>query len=240
MNDLQIYIDQLLDDRNIVLWDKLNKEFSIDIQESSNLEYRCFTQGNKATIYIAPHNICKDSFTHELLHVYLISEKIFIGAGLQLTVQGSNVLKRIFSNRLLEHFGNCLDHIKTYGIYINMGFDPEKFIADYSTYKFTSSELNDLKMYYKQKRVYRIEAVDFYIGKFVAMSADFNKSFNYESCFNELEKLDPALFSILDRFIGRWGDYDILNKDIVYGSYYLLLNDFYEGLKGWITNKTFA
>ena len=67
------------------------------------------------------NRICADSFTHELLHIYLRSKGVFIGARLKRKLQSSKTLSIIYSEPLLEHLGNCLDHIKMLPIYLELG-----------------------------------------------------------------------------------------------------------------------
>ncbi|RXF67735.1 hypothetical protein [Arcticibacter tournemirensis] len=232
-----IDLNQLIDERNQALWDTLNAHFQIDFQPSANNEYRVYSINDSATFYVPENDHCADSFTHELLHVYLRYKKVFIGAAFINTVNSSKILKNLLNDRLTEHVGNCLDHIKMIDHYDQMGFPREKFITDYDQHKCTPSDLADLKRYYKQNGSYNTEAVNLYIGKFVAMCADFNESFDYEPCFAALDKLDPQLFTVLDQLVSDWEDLDIESDDILTSSYYPLLNTFYEGMKRWMTGK---
>jgi hypothetical protein len=230
---------RLVDERNKALWDILNSHFQIDFKPSVTGEYRVYSINDQATFYVPEANLCADSFTHELLHVYLRYKKVFIGAAFSNTINSSAILKNLLNDRLTEHVGNCLDHIKMFEKYQQMGFRPEKFILDYDLHKCTASDLADLKRYYKQKGSYNTEAVNLFMGKFVAMCADFNDNFDYAPCFEALDKLDPLLFAVLDQFIADWEDLDIESEDILQSSYYPLLNTFYEGMKRWMTGKNF-
>lgn len=234
-----IDLKQLADERNEALWDTLNKHFQIDFAPSANNEYRVYSINDSATFYVPANNLCADSFTHELLHVYLRYKKVFIGEAFINTISCSAILKNLLNDRLLEHVGNCLDHIKMFEKYDQMGFRPEKFILDYHQHKCKPSDLADLKRYYKQNGSYNREAINLYIGKFLAMCADFNESFDYETCFEALDKLDPTLFTILDQLVSDWENLDIESDDILESSYYPLLNTFYEGMKRWMACKKF-
>ncbi|MGF7077708.1 hypothetical protein [Mucilaginibacter sp. UYCu711] len=234
-----IDLNQLVDERNKVLWDTLSNHFQIDFEPSANKEYRVYSINDQATFYVPENDLCADSFTHELLHVYLRYKKVFIGAAFINTISSSAILKNLLNDRLIEHVGNCLDHIKMFEKYDQMGFRPEKFILDYQQHKCTPSDLADLKRYYKQNGSYNSEAVNLFIGKFVAMCADFNENFDYEPCFDALDNLDPLLFTVLDQFISDWEELDIESEDIFKSSYYPLLDTFYEGMKRWMTGKKF-
>lgn len=87
--------------------------------------------------------------------------------------------------------------------------------------------------------IHNTGTVNLFIGKFVAMWADFNGIFDYASCFEALDKLAPFLFGILDHLLSDWEERDIESKDIFKSSYYPLLNAFYEGMKRWMTGKKF-
>ncbi|OAQ38188.1 hypothetical protein A5893_15430 [Pedobacter psychrophilus] len=154
-------------------------------------------------------------------------------------IKDSKILKRIFSDKLLEHINNCLDHIKMFPIYMEMGFEEEKFLLDFYEDKCTSKEISNLKNLYKIGRRFNSQAVDFYIGKFFAIKADPNKNFNYENCLKTLNQLDSKLFSILTDFVCEWQEFNIELKDPMC-SYRDIVNKFYENLKAWMTKKEFT
>lgn len=170
---------ELIDSRNEKLWNTLTDKYNISIKDSNNDEYSCYSENDDITFYIVRDNLCKDSFTHEMLHVYLRMNDCFIGAGLKNTIWQSKILTSMLSFDLLEHMGNCLDHIKMLPIYLSMGFEREKFILDYNIHKCSPEELTSLKRNYRQGKKVNPKAVDLYIGKFFAMLADPNDSFNY-------------------------------------------------------------
>jgi len=235
-----MYLSKLIDDRNRPLWESLNAAFTIDIELSDNDEYSCFNINKNSTIYVVPHDLSPESFTHELLHLYLRLKETYIGAAFTMMVKDSKTLTKIFSDPLLDHVGNCLDHIKMFQIYDGLGFEPTKFIMDFDKIKCTSSDLKLLKQNYRKRGHYSCEAVDFYIGKYIAIQADFNDAIDYDYCLSEMKRLDPSLFGLLERFIIAWEDFDIESDDIIASSYHLILNDLYEDLKKWLSKKVFV
>jgi hypothetical protein len=104
-------IKHLIDSRNETLWNRINEEYSVSFEKSTNGEYSCYSKDKEVTFYIAD-KLSIDSFAHEMLHVNLRLQNCFIGAGLKLTIGGSRILTSILSQPLIEHMGNCLDHIK--------------------------------------------------------------------------------------------------------------------------------
>jgi hypothetical protein len=235
-----IDLSRLVDARNRSLWETLNATLNINVEASNNNEYSCFNINKDSTIYVVPHDLCPDSFTHELLHLYLRLKQVYIGAGFTNMVQSSNTLTKIFSEPLLDHIGNCLDHMKMFQLYEDLGFSPDKFIMDFHEFKCKPTELAHLKRNYSQRSTYYTEAVDFFIGKYIAIQADFNDEFDYDYCLAELKKLDPVLYSSLERFIFAWEEFDIESEDIIANSYHFILNDLYEDLKKWLSKKVFV
>ena len=86
----------LIDNRNKELWESLNKthDCSISFVNHTN-EYGCFTKGKTAVIYVPESNKQPDSFTHELLHIFLKQKEVFIGGGLKRSIASSNTLNNI-------------------------------------------------------------------------------------------------------------------------------------------------
>ena len=66
-----------------------------------------------------------------MLHVHPKLNDFYVGAGLKNTITGSNILKAIFNEPRLDHIGDSLDHIKRLPLYLELGFDREKFLLDY-------------------------------------------------------------------------------------------------------------
>ena len=229
-------INQFIDERNLELWNSLNSKFNIRIEQSKNREYSCFTQNNDATIYIDENNICKDSFTHELLHIHLKEKEFYLGSSLKLKIAQSRILSRILSEKLIEHIGNCLDHLKMFEIYESLGFRREKFLVDFYDYKCTEFELIELSRNYKIGNKINTNAVDFYIGKLVAILCDPNNENDYQKPLTIFKKLDSKLYSIVEKLIQDTKSYNLNNEDI-FVSYRDISNDFFSNLISWIENN---
>lgn len=228
---------ELIDTRNEKLWNDLNGKYKIIFKDSISGHYSCYAKDDDVTFYIVNEDLCKASFTHEMLHIYLRMNDCFIGAGLKNTIQQSKILTSIFSTELLEHVGNCLDHIKMLPIYLDMGFEREKFISDYQIHKCPPDVLSLLKRSYKQGNKVNAKAVDLYIGKFFAMSSDPNNSIDYSNQFECLKKIDPLLFQVNKRMIDFWLDIKIENREIIEDDYLSVLFDYYDNFKKWISNN---
>ena len=150
------------------------------------------------------NNICPASFAHELLHIQLKVKKVFIGSELTIYLKGMPRLNRMFPDALLEHIGNCLEHVRMFPDYLKLGYESKDFISDYSENKLTDAELMELKLYYKSNRVYSITAISQFIGKYFAAKACPNETHDYANRLEELRKVDRKLYTVLDNFMNAW------------------------------------
>jgi hypothetical protein len=231
----------LLDERNSNLWRELNSVHEIETQFDKRKEYRISSQNNKTTIYVPFNDINPASFTHELLHIFLRTKKVLIGGGLQLFINEKPNLSKIFPLTLIEHISNCLEHIKMLPQYLEMDFDRKDFLFDYAENKFTEKELKNLKSNFVSEDlslpIYNASAISFFIGKYFAVKACPNIAFDYSDALNEMQKLDIDLFSILERFLNAWINFDYNDEDPVSGSYHFLMFDFLDEMGTWINGK---
>lgn len=228
---------ELIDSRNENLWNSINEKFNVTFEDSINGEYACYSQNNDIIFYINQSNLSKDSFTHEMLHVYMRMNDCYIGAGLENTIKGSRILSSILSANLIEHMGNCLDHIKMLPIYIELGFEKEKFIMDYFEYKCTQEEIQMFKKFYQTNKKINLNAVDPYIGRLISILADPNDKFDYKNDLSELKKIDTLLFQIIENFINHWKLIKIENRKPFEDDYHSVLFKFYENIKIWISKN---
>lgn len=225
-------LSELIDLRNEKLWDIVSNKYTIELQPAANNEYSCYTQGMNAIIYIPLDKICISSFTHELLHIYINCKEVYISDLLSLSISIYPQLKQIISLPLIEHIGNCLNHIKMLPLYLEMGFKREEFILDYHTHKCEDYEIDLIQSNWSTNT----QAIDYYIGKFTAIKADANNSFNYSGSFNRLKEIDAILYNILETFVKEWQGFDIENHDPL-SSYRDIVDTFYANLNAWFTSR---
>ena len=100
-------MNEFIDYRNIDIWKLLSENYNIQIEQSKNDEYSCFTLNSDATIYVDLNNISPDSFTHELLHIYLKYKEFYLGSSIKNFIRQDEILSILLSEKLLEHIGNC-------------------------------------------------------------------------------------------------------------------------------------
>lgn len=230
----------LLDNRNLKLWESLSKTHNIVVKTSNLPYYDCYSQDNDSLIMVTENEYDPAYFTHELLHILLRQKEIFMGASFKLHINSNPDLSRILSENLLDHFGNCLDHIKMLPIYQNLGFETEKFLSDSDENKCTEQELRILKNGFKSDPYYNPEIVDFYFGKYISIKADTIPKANYKNCLEELRKMDEDLFVILDQFITNWEQMPLDKENIWDDDYHSILFDFILKLENWSNTKFFV
>lgn len=231
----------LIDNRNLELWNSLRRIHEIEIRKEKRPDYLAFSKNGKTIISVPIDKIDSASFTHELLHIYLRTKEVFIGGGLTRSIKESEKLSKIFSDNLIDHMGNCLDHIKMLPEFLKLGYNESDFLSDYSVNKLTKDEIVKIKKHYTRsilfKKVYNASVVDFFIGKYFAVNSCHNKSHNYSGVLFELQKIDHDLFQILEIFLSAWNIFEYDNTDPIVGGYHSLLFDFIDNMEKWTDGK---
>ena len=229
------HLDKLIDSRNRNLWDELNLEFKFILEESPEPNYMSLIEDNIVIIKIYKNDLTPSSFTHELLHVYLRSKKVYIQNELLKIVTESPELGKLFSLQLVEHIGNSLEHFIMLPIFLEMGFTDKEFLSDFNEIKMTDTFFEAIKSRYRVKGIYDREAVDVFIGKFFAMKNCNNKKFKYFKHHMSMQKLDKEMYKLLHDFWSDWETFDFLDPE---DSYSGILEYFVTDLKKWLSNKT--
>jgi len=231
-------MNELIDDKNITLYNELKEIFNITFEISQNDWASSFSQNKNLIIYYNPEKVTSADITHELLHCWIRKFETFFGSHLSLLFSSSEnyKIKKIFSYKLVEHIGNCCDHIKMLPKFLELGYKPEQFLYDSNVNKCSIEEINILKKQFKKIFDYNSQAIDFYIGKFFAFQAD-HINFNYDICKQEFFKLDKELYTILENFWIKWTAYDITKYDIFENNYHDIASTFYDDMINWCSNK---
>lgn len=235
-----LHLDKLIDHRNKILWSEIDKNCKITFKRALQPEYAIYQQAKKVTFYIDENNLCTSSFTHELLHVYLSLKGSHISGGLKNRIMADDFFKLLFSHNLLEHMGNCLDHVKMLPVYLELGFERERFITDYDIFKCTDTEINELEQDYRVSNKINTNTVDAYIGRLVSIIADTNESFDYGQYLFRLKNIDSKLFVVINNLFVNWKKVKIVNRTILDDDYSDVLNAFLEELKTWKRTNLFS
>lgn len=225
----------LIDNRNKVLFDELKASFTITIELVKDTQtYSCYSINNESTIYVPESLISAEAFTHELLHIFLRSKKIFIGSRLKRKLPKCNELSGIFTETLLTHISNCLDHIKMLPLYLNLGYERDKFISDYHKYKCPIQDLELLQTAMVDVQSNNCQLTEFYLEKYFAIKACPNPAFDYTSQLKILEKLDKKLFYINERLISKWSSMSIYHDTNPEKAYIEIAEAYIHEMKMWV------
>ena len=225
----------LIDNKNTDLWNEISEIYKIELIASPEQNYMSKVSGNSATIYIDENDLSSASFTHELLHIYLKSKNVKIVEDFNKVLETSEPINSLFSSGLKEHVTSCLEHELMRPLFLEMGYENRLFMSDFNEPKMNKKMLGVLLERYKNNGVYDREAVDFYIGTFLAMKSCNNKSFNYHKYFIAFQELDKGLYTLLWDFWLDWKTYDFKDVDDTYDK---ILEFFMVDLNGWISEKT--
>lgn len=231
--------DLLISSRNLELWKKLNEKFKIEIVPNTEKEYRVFTRSENATIYYDPTNICESSFTHELLHMNLKYHEFYIGSALKQFIKTDPLLDRLFTEELIDHMGNVLDHLKMYNLYLKMGYDSTKFLLDYSEIKINEDELQELIRKYRIGNKINSSVVHYFVGKLSAILGDINIEHNYHDAEIEFQNIDQELYEVIAALFVEVINHDYEKADFMY-NYRDIAGKFYEQLLDWKNNNEFV
>lgn len=231
---MEEYLDDLIDERNINLWNELNERFEFILLESPETNYMSKLDVDTATICIYKNDINPAHFTHELLHIYIKFKGFEIVSDFHKIIEDNPDIHYFFSTELKSHVTNCLEHHLMLHKYLEMGFENRYFICDFKEKKMNNNLLSALQERYKVNGLYDREAIDFFIGKFFAMKTCNNKSFNYSKYYKAFMRLDKKLFKLLTDFWSDWETFDLNEPDDNYDE---ILEYFIEDLNDWKTNK---
>jgi len=231
----------LLDNRNEKLFQDLKSVHNIDVQFENRNDYACFSKDDHSTIYVPVSDKNPSSFTHELLHIYLRTKDVFIGAALKLDINDNHVLKGYFDDHLIEHMGNTLDHVKMFPLFTQLGFKQPDFIADFEVDKLTDAEIETIKSKFGAKWFFKTlkfnQAFKLFIGNYFAVKACPNSNFNYEHKLSRLREIHPELYDINETFFNAWTAFDYNDGNQMLGGYRLFLYDYILELENIVANR---
>lgn len=224
----------LIDARNADLWKELSEDHQIRLEEAQEPGYLTQFNENEIIIQVDMNNLNPASLTHELLHIYLKDMDVCIANDLKQAVEKDREVNELFSDSLKEHLGNCLEHHKMLPLYLERGFRPQDFVADYHDRIMDEEELKDLRSRYEQEGSINQEAFDTYVGKFYSIKSSNNRHYDYSDILLGLEAMDPELYEVLQDFWEAWDSYQITDAPEVYR---LSLQQMLQGLRKWRQGK---
>jgi len=226
-------IGKLVDHRNRDLWNLIDANFDVKIKYTRKPWASVYCKGSSVIFRLPKKDLSPDSFTHELLHVYLKHKEVNIGAAIQNMVIGNQNLKRLFNPDLFSHIGNCLDHVKILPIYLQLGFDRANFISDYNDNGFTLTRFQSMELFFKANSL-SSSAFPEYVGAIIGMFAEPNVSFDHSALKLRYRNLDEALYMCVETLFKSWDQVNINSTDVMETSYHEVANEFIFNIEDWI------
>lgn len=227
-------IEKFIDSRGKQLLAELRKDLQIEFIEGELEFCHMNINGNKVKIFYNPLLVDNESVIHELLHADLIKYRYEIGNNIFLLAQDEPVIKEVFTKFLCDYIENCLDHYKMFPKYIEMGYNPEKFLWKGVKEKCTIDQINDLTLNFGE--VYFANSINKYIGYLISIYADHIDN-DYSEHLTLLKQKDDVLFDITTRFWESWMVFDIKNIDPINNSYLMMTFLFAGEIINWIKPK---
>lgn len=237
-NEYSIDVNDFLDERNRELWEDVCANHNVSIKEAFEDNYGVYIKEDESIIYVLSNEKCPASFTHELLHIWLSIKKYSPGNYIKGLKYQEDKLRMVFSNELVEHIENVLEHRKMLPKFIEMGYKRSDFLSDYSKYKMNDVILSEIIDKFKRFRffkfIYDSRFIDLYIGKYFAMKCCPNPSNDYNKYLKIFKLLDCKLFNILEDFVKQW---DKLIIEDEFNDCLYVMNNFCINMSKWIKRK---
>ncbi|MBN8878043.1 MAG: hypothetical protein J0I32_10890 [Sphingobacteriales bacterium] len=225
-------MSKLIDNRNQEVWNVVKSRYDVNVVFHGSREHHVFYQNDMARISIPAGDYSADSFTHELLHLYLEVKEFRLSGFVLLFLKENKRISSILTIGLLHHISNVIDHAKMLPLYLQMGFKRELFLMDYCERKCEEYHLTIIEAGFQKDSLLRVTAIDLYIGKFFAIKSCPNPSFDYTPFLSRMREAEPSLYEILDKF---WKAVVTLNIETTELHYHLeLAGDFKDELEQWL------
>ena len=228
MQDITSQIESYINEQNISIWNELKEEYSftlfLDLTETS---WKGKADGKTAIIITPTRLIEYNSFTHELLHIYLD----FLGlSSLEEVVHniiGEYTFSFLLSNDLTSWIYNLCSHKKMFPFFTSMGFSEESFVQERGS--FSKRDLINIKDLSKSRNT-RCDSIELFIGHTISLMNNVVKEDDVKCAKHllNLKKLKPILYKIISDFDTKWDnsqDYNLAEKFSDFG---LELNHYLE------------
>lgn len=231
---IPLEIEQIFDEPIKQLFDEAKLNYSISFEPWENDFWRVHTKNKDVVINYNIHDINPESLAHELLHIWVKKYGHTSINYLKNSFASHSFLSKVFDIRLCEHIGNCMDHLKMYPKYKEMGYSDKGFIWNGGK---PQCKISDIKqIYFKVNGQYSDTGVNQYIGHSISILADHCPN-DYTKEISLLRKIDRELFEVVLNFWNEWVEFDIENIDSIYNSDLDLLDRFVGEVENWFELK---
>lgn len=229
--DITERIEKYVNSQNEKIWNELRSQYIFQLTYNPfETSWASKTDGNFAHIITPNLDIDFDSFTHELLHVYMDYLGLSAYPDLINGIMGENSMGiLVVESDLISHLYNFCSHKKMFPYFKQMGFSEYNFVE--SRISFNDNDLNFIKNGFNL-RGKQSQFIDQLIGYSLALMnnvVEEDKS-KCEIYLAELKKINPELFKIVEDFDNEWKDCKHLNLLEVFLK-------FEEKLENWLVKQ---
>lgn len=231
---IPLEIEQIFDEPTRRLFDEVKESFTISFKSWEHDFWEVETKEKKSVIYYDVNNINADSLVHELLHLKVKQFDYLSTNYLKSGFSRHPFLSKVFDIRLCQHIGNCMDHIKMYPKYNEMGYSDKAFIRDGGKPQSNMSVIKQI--FLKVNGQYSATGINQFIGNSISILADHCPN-DYSKEISVLRKIDKELFEVVSNFWNEWDEFDIENIDPINNSDLELLDRFVDETENWFELK---
>jgi len=227
-----LLLSTLLDKRNIGIWEATTTVFPVAVEQHSRTHYAFQFTEQRGTIFLSAADWHVEPFTHQLLHLYLRTKKIFLTEWLVRQLREEPLLHWTFSESLFEQIGDHLEHTHMLPLFLEAGLDRYRFIPDFKA-PICNPMLLQLIEGGLHKEIPSIISADLFIRTFIRIKCHPDNIVHYGFYLQRLKNINSALHFLLQRFYEQWESYTITNYHPDHYSYTSFCADFIHELGAW-------
>lgn len=231
--DITTEISKYINSKNESIWNEVKNKyvfkFTYDPFESS---WMSKSENGIAFIVTNNRDISFESFTHELLHIYLNHLGLSELSELIYGIKGENSFEILLEEGLVPFIYNVCSHKKMFPYYTEMGFSDSKFVEE--GINFSVHDLSFIENSFSSNGS-KLICINQFIGHSLALlnnvvEADKPKC---NSFLIQLRSMQPALYNIIETFDLKWKNSLDLNLTPIF-------LDFEDDLEKWLVENNFT
>lgn len=207
-----IAIEKFLDSRNQKLYEQVSESFKVELYKILNSNdiqdpsiWKLHYQGDTAKICYYEDTDTNSSFTHELLHAYLLANDFTDTSVFLLDHLQNDSFAGLLFNSIIGHIQNIFAHQKMFSKFVEMGFRKEEFTSDYYQRPNIDRAIRLIERDFEKSGLPN-EGICCYIASFYTLKDNRNpdNTGNFEQLNKHLRDKDSRLYKILSDNWDRW------------------------------------
>jgi hypothetical protein len=225
MTDITHKIENYVNSQNQNIWNELKDQYQFQfIYDPSEYSWMGNTKDGVAIITTPNLDLEYNSFTHELLHIYLDYKGISEIDELVYGIIGEHSFAVLLEDNLVGALYNFCSHKKMFPYYQQMGFSEYNFVQE--RINFGRIDLFMIKLFFTFKKT-KPKGVNQFIGHSLSLMNNVVKEDNSkcQKYLNKLKKYKPDLFELIERFDTNWNEQADLNLVKLFLEFELELNE---------------